>query len=224
MHWIQNFQLFLFDFDGLLVDTEKLHYRAYQELMARQGFCLDWDFTTYCRLAHWDATAIRQGLYAKFPDLNPDWKSLYEEKKKIYKELILGGRIQLMPGVERLLTALQKANIRRCTVTNSSLEQTQLVRAQLQVLNTIPYWVTREQYEKPKPSPECYLYAIRQYASAGDRIIGFEDSIRGLLALQGTPALAVLICPKNHPLVNQEEIGGALHVTSFDEILDRELL
>src|SRR3990167_11391196 len=179
MKWIRDFQLFLFDFDGLLVDTEGVHYQAYVNMMARRGFVLDWSFFRYSELAHLNATAIKETLYSEFPSLDPNWTQLYEEKKQAYLELLLAGQIKLMKGVAHLLKALEAANIRRCTVTHSFLEQTRFIRARLPILNTIPHWITREDYEKPKPHPEGYLRAIQLYGQPGDRIIGFEDSVRG---------------------------------------------
>lgn len=223
MKWIRNFQLFLFDFDGLLVNTEHLHYQAYIDMLLGRGYKCDWNFMRFCELAHYNAEALRNQIYAEFPDIEPDWKILYEEKKKFYFDLLLSGKVELMPGVEKLLRALEKENIRRCVVTNSLNEQTTLIASQHSVLKSIPRWVTREEYAQPKPSPECYLRAIELEGQTGDRIIGFEDSVRGLQALKGTPALPVLICPSHHPLLEMATEGGVLHFESLEEINDRSI-
>ena len=223
MKWIRQFQLFLFDFDGLLVNTEHLHYQAYINMMAGRGYKLTWSFAKYCEMAHLNSTALRDGLYAEFPDLEPNWDLLYEEKKKAYQDELLAGKVELMKGVEPLLKELATAGIRRCVVTNSLHEQIQIICAQLPILHTISSWVTREEYSKPKPDPECYLRAIALYGHPGDQIIGFEDSIRGLQALRQTPALPVLICPSHYPLLGMvtEEI---VHFESFDAIPEDRFL
>lgn len=219
MKWIEKFQLFLFDFDGLLVNTEHLHYQAYVNMLRNQGCNLDWSFSAFCEAAHLNATALREMIYGQFPDLNPNWDVLYAEKKRCYYDLIASGKVELMPGVEPLLKALEEKGIRRCVATNSLKEQIELIRAQLKPLQTIPHWITREDYLKPKPDPECYLRAIELYGKPGDKIIGFEDSIRGLRALQGTSALPILICPSHHPLLelNTEQ---AVHFESFNALFD----
>ena len=218
MKWIRQFQLFLFDFDGLLVNTEHLHYQSYVNMLARRGYALDWSFAQFCEVAHLNATALRDALYSAFPDLEPNWEILYEEKKQAYLNLLICGKVQLMPGVEPLLRELATAGIHRCVVTNSLLEQTRLIAAQLPILQTIPHWITREDYLKPKPDPEGYLRAIALLAQPGDRIIGFEDTIRGLQALQQTSALPVLICPFHHPLLELALQGNVLHFESFETI------
>ena len=212
MKWIHDFQLFLFDFDGLLVNTEHLHYQAYVNILANRGHVLKLTLAQFFELAHLNSTAWREALYAEIPHLEPNWEILYREKKQAYLELLSAGLVELMPGVEPLLKALDQAKIRRCVATNSMLEHTLLIRSRLPILQTLPHWITREDYDKPKPSPECYLKAIALYGKKGDRIIGFEDSVRGLQALRQTTALPVLICPKHHPLL---EMGGGVHFESL---------
>lgn len=196
MDWIQNFDFFLFDFDGLLVDTEKLHYEAYQLLCRKHRITLDWSFEHFCSVGHISASALRETLYLEFPSLyaeEPDWDVLYTEKKEIYLQLLEYKPVDLMPGAKELLEALEKANKRRVVVTHSPREQVDLIKKQQPLLGTIPYWVTRENYTHPKPSPDAYLTAIRLYGLPGDQMIGFEDSARGLSSLKATPALAVHI-------------------------------
>lgn len=198
MQWITQYQLFLFDFDGLLVDTERLHYQAYIQMCAQRGFQLKWSFHRYSDAAHHKSTDLRDQIYAEFPSLQaiePNWQVLYEEKKRFFLDLVEHGTVPLLPGVADLLIALQKANIKRCVVTHSASSLIQRIRQQNPILDTIPHWITREDYSNPKPHPECYQFAINKFAEPHDRIIGFEDSPRGLQALLGTQAKPILICP-----------------------------
>ena len=84
MNWIQNFQLFLFDLDGLLVNTEELHYQAYVTMLQRRGYTLTWDFPAYFQIAQQDSKAPEIHIYKEFPKLQkdePNWAILYAEKK-----------------------------------------------------------------------------------------------------------------------------------------------
>ena len=216
MQWIHRFDLFLFDFDGLLVNTEHLHYQAYVNMLAKRGYALQLSFAKFIELAHLHSDAWKEALYAEIPDLESNWEDFYNGKKEAYLELIVSGKVELMPGVSTLLKALEEAQIRRCVVTHSILPYVELIRAQIPVLLTLPKWVTREEYEKPKPDPECYLRAIALYGKPDDRIIGFEDSLRGFKALRGTPATPILICPKHYPLLAMALEDGGKHFESLD--------
>lgn len=223
MRWISHYQLFLFDFDGLLVNTEELHYQAYLNMCAERGFKLNWSFFRYSEAAHHSSSALREQIYAELPELHqmePNWSVLYEEKKEALLKLIHQGSAHLMPGVADLLQALNRANINRCVVTHSLNTLIHPIREQNPILNTIPHWVTREDYAIPKPDPECYRVAISRYAKEGDRIIGFEDSPRGFNALMGTRATPVLICPRDYPYLAKLLESKINYYPSFSDITD----
>lgn len=226
MKWIKNFQLFLFDLDGLLVNTENIQYQAYLDMLDRRGFKLDWSFLKYCEVAHFDDESLKEGLYAKFPLLfeqEPNFNVLREEKNRIYIDLLKSSNIDLMPGVERLLRELKKLNVKSCVVTNSSKPMTDMLRAKQPILNNIDHWITRENYTFSKPNPDGYLTAISLYAKKYDKIIGFEDTARGIKALNQTPALCVLITPILSPTVKSILPEDVLHFKSFEDISQDKL-
>lgn len=222
MNWIHKYQLFLFDFDGLLVNTEEVHYLAYKKTCAARGFDLNWSFSRYCQFAHYEATGLRDQVYIEFPALKaqePNWDVIYAEKKQIMIEL-LKQEVHLMPGVERILKILQTADIPRCVVTHSPDELVCMVRRQNPILDTIPLWITREHYSNPKPHPECYLTAIERFSKPNDKVIGFEDTPRGLQALLGTRAQPVLICKVAYPELPAFIQRGVFHFQSLDDVID----
>jgi beta-phosphoglucomutase len=223
MQWIHDYQLFLFDFDGLLVNTEELHYQAYSKMCANRGFQLPWDFLKYCRSAHYDQDTLRRELFESVPDLKrnePDWEVLYQEKKQAMVDLLSQGAVRMMPGAGELLKALDAAGIAHCVVTNSPDEQIQLIRAQNPILNTISHWFTRETYSHPKPHPECYLNAIKALCPEGGRVIGFEDTPRGMRALLDTPATPVFISQVDYPELSEFKKRGAVHFSTLTDFLD----
>ncbi len=221
MEWIKRFQLFLFDFDGLLVNTEHLHFQAYKTMCAHRGFDLNWSFHRYSKAAHHKSTDLRDQIYAEFPALHrqePNWSVLYEEKKQILLDLFKAAPVPLMEGVGNLLLSLQEAHIKRCVVTHSLSSLIDCIRQQNPLLNTIPHWITRENYTHAKPHPECYQIAIEKFAQPEDRVIGFEDSPRGLNALLETRAKSVLICPSDSPYLHEVMKENILYFPSFTAI------
>lgn len=226
MRWIHDYQVFMFDLDGLLVNTEEIHYLAYKKMCTDRGFDLPWDFSRYCQMAHYEAEGLRENIYGELPLLReqePSWDVLYAEKKRALLNLLQAGAIHLMPGAKKLLEELQKADIRRCVVTHSALEQVAVIREKNPILNTIPTWITREHYSHPKPHPECYLFAIEKLAKPGDHVVGFEDTPRGLKALLQTPAKPVLICRVDYPEIPDFLGEGVIHYPDFTSIPDEKL-
>jgi HAD superfamily hydrolase (TIGR01509 family) len=219
MDWIHQYQLFLFDFDGLLVNTEELHYLAYKRMCRGRGLELAWNFDKYCKIAHYTAEGIRDTMYAEMPELyqmEPNWDVLYAEKKQAILDLLNEGAVHTMPGVDPLLLALKQAGIARCVVTHSPTQIIEIVRKKNPVLDTIPFWITREDYTHPKPHPECYFKAIALHAKSGDKIIGFEDTPRGMKALLGTGKVdPVLICTIDYPEISEFRDLGVRIFPSF---------
>ncbi len=126
-----------------------------------------------------------------------------KRRKELSSNWLREGKAQLMQGVTEILTALEHAALPRCVVTHSPLSLIHLIREQNPVLNTIPHWITRENYSHPKPHAECY--PILPY----DPAVLYHDAVtsldlkttpRGLKALQGTKAQPVLICPRTIPI------------------------
>lgn len=221
MHWIKNYNLFLFDFDGLLVNTEEVHFLAYKTMCHNRGITLPWDFNRYCQAAHYDSEGIRLQIYAACPELfkqEQNWDVLYKEKQAIIQNLLRNGEVALMPGVEQLLNTLKEYNVNRAVVTHSSDDLIAILRDKLPLLNTIPHWITRHQYAKPKPNPECYIKAIEMLAKPGDKVIGFEDSPRGMTALLGSKAKPILICQAEYPEIADFLKRGVERFHSLEEI------
>jgi len=214
MDW-QNYDLICFDFDGVLVDSESLHFEAYKQMCAKRAISLKWDEEEYAQFALYSADGLKKALLEEYPQLRQvPWEQLYAEKKAVYQTL-LEEKIELMPGVQELLEKLQ--GLPTCVVTNSARSQIEKISEMHPILRTIPRWITREDYTKPKPDPECYRLAAKN----AKRVIGFEDSPRGLTALVGSGADAVLVTS----VLSQSEIerlrqqAHFRHIDSFHTLL-----
>lgn len=190
-------------------------------MLQARNLNLPWDFNRYCMTAHYHADKIAQEFLEIFPSLyagGETWEDLYAEKKQAMVDLLHQGQVSLMPGVYRLLQALHSAKIKSCVVTHSPDELVAIIRQQHAILDTIPFWITRHDYTHPKPHSECYQKAIELHACPEDKVIGFEDTPRGLTALMGTKAKPVLICQVNYPEIPRFVEQGVLHFDSFEEI------
>jgi beta-phosphoglucomutase len=222
LSWAAPFSLILFDFDGLLVNTEKIHYMAYQETLKKLGFTLTWDFAKYVSIAHFKAEGLEEEIYKDFPELKkrePEWKSIYRVKRETYLKLLEEREVEWMPGAEELLIRLHDSGQNLVVATHSDSGQIALIKAKLEKLSLIPHWITREDYVHPKPSSDCYKLAISKYAPEGGKVIGFEDSPRGLSALMGTEAMPVLVTDIPYPEIDFYRKQGVVRLRSLSETL-----
>lgn len=222
LSWSDAYSLILFDFDGLLVNTEKLHFKAYTETIRSFGFTLGWDLPKYLETAHFRAEGLEEEIYSQIPELKkiaPEWKSVYRVKRETYLSLLRKETIEWMPGASELIKGLHDRGIKMAVVTHSDRAQVEIIRGKLPELQLINHWVTREDYKNPKPSSDCYRYAIDTLLKTHGSVIGFEDSPRGLTALIGTEAKPVLVTEIPYPDIDSLVKKGALKLKSLKEAL-----
>jgi HAD superfamily hydrolase (TIGR01509 family) len=187
--------LILFDLDGLLVDTERLHWQAYQRMCRVFGCTLSWDLPTYLAIAGGSATGICERMRIEIPELfhGREWDELYAVKREQFYALVQSSVIHLMPGAALCLHKLSTTGIPRVVVTHSSQRFVEIVRSAHPIFSTITHWVAREQYRQPKPAPDGYRTACRDTGVVPERAIGFEDTMRGVQSLIAAQIHAVLV-------------------------------
>lgn len=195
MSWWNEFQAIFFDLDGLLVNTEALHWIAYKDMCAENGVNLPWSFDFYYSLASRSASGVHSELLRQFPELfkMKSWEALYQEKRKNYRIRMQEGVIPMMPGVEKVLDSLQDANIPIAVVTHSPQEFVDHISKQHRSFSVIQRWFARESYLNPKPAADGYIAACQFFDVEPEKTVGFEDSLRGIEALEGAKIRPILV-------------------------------
>lgn len=194
------YTLYLLDLDGLLIDTEALHFEAYQIAARGRDIELKWSFAEFKQYAHVAKGTLREALSTLIPSLlhsEKEWAEFYKAKQCNFQQIVKGRQIHLMAGAREFLRSLQEREVLHCVVTNSTGEQVALLRARCPTLQSIENWIVREDYQRSKPSPDGYLAALAKHKTDPQHAIGFEDSSKGLTALVMAGVKGVLIAP--HP-------------------------
>src|SRR5258708_7032213 len=85
-----QFDAILFDFDGVLVDSEPIHYDCWIETLAPYGFKMDWEtYATTC-IGISDRTMIERFARSQTPPLDFDQLySQYPKKKDLFRDRML---------------------------------------------------------------------------------------------------------------------------------------
>lgn len=209
---MNNWQIFLFDFDGTLVDSEPLHHLAYKKTCEEFGFPLDKDLSSYCLLAHQSSDSLRRYLENQcfaHKKIQLNWEVFYQRKKKRVLETIASGPVFLALGAESFLQYLLEWDITLGVVTQSSLELVQMFQDRIPILKKIRCWVTREDYKHAKPSADGYHVALQKLGNG--KAIGFEDSIKGMQALLNAKLDAIMV----NAHVTKEKAEEALGKNTF---------
>ena len=154
---------FLIDLDGTLLDTDYLHYQAWSKVLKLSPEYIEKVVTTH---------GINY-ILEDFPDPS------YLRRQKI-KEMLQFEEIKPMKNVETFIHFIVENNIDHTVVTNTDRKVVEHFKQKVPILNKLKKWIVREDYEKPKPDPECYRLAL---GDRDDIVFGFENSKEGLEAL-----------------------------------------
>ena len=221
MLFLDTYDTYLFDLDGLLINTESTHCKAYERTCQKRGYDVKWTFEEYVSMSHYSSTAVRDYLYTTFPKLQeeaPDWKTIHAEKTVEVLKLYEEGCVSFMPGAEEFLRWILSKDKPVAVVTNSLKSLVDIIKIHLPLLNEVPLWITRECYPNPKPAPDGYLLAY-ELIGKGKRVVAFEDTPRGVEALLQTAIQPVLISDIIYPEIVRFQEAGVFHFRSFHELL-----
>lgn len=165
----------VFDFDGLIVDTETPLIDAYAAVHAAHGVAFDRALFIH-NVGHADYS------FDPWHGFSPhaDRVALEIERRACKDDLIT--RQPVLPGVIELLDAGRNAGLRIGLASNShhAWVEPQLVRVGL--LDRFEFLACREDATLPKPAPDLYKLVLDRFELRGDEAISFEDSHTGSLA------------------------------------------
>ncbi len=201
-NFLKEYDLFCFDFDGLLVNSEPLHKAAYEKALHDFNLKDEVDFLTYCSYAHCrDGSRLKTLYKSLFSSINDKiWDEIIRAKQKHYLEIIKNQPLSLMPGASDLITTLLDEGKSLCVVTNSSNIHTLPFRETFPILQKIPLWITKDDVSRTKPHPDGYIKALMHYAQIPkSRAVGLDDALKGIIAIQNADISPLLVCDKKHP-------------------------
>ncbi len=182
---------FLFDFDGLILDTE-LASRAGWELLYREhGHELPTDlWATLVGTTHapWDPMAHLEELVGE-----PLEREALNERRYAH-ELALIEAEELRPGIADYLAAARQHGLKRAIVSSSTRRW---VDMHLERLDEAAGWdaicTADRDPARAKPAPVLYLEALEQLDVTADQAVAFEDSPNGVLAAKAAGIFCVAV-------------------------------
>ena len=160
---------FLLDLDGTLTDTDKLHFKAYNRVLG--------DDINIKEIV--ENVGIDSYLRSKYGD--NETKMI---KQKKLEKMLEFEDIEPTKNAENLVKTITELGINHCVVTNTNRVIVDHFKKKLPFLNELKNWITREDYESPKPNPESYKLAISRYHKEGQCIVGIENSKVGYDAIK----------------------------------------
>lgn len=170
----------IFDMDGVLLDSESLHYQAIDELMRSRGYAYSVELLhKYCGVPEeeiWPYLMKDVGMAGEDP------AQMMQEHWVRYRRLLEQNGFPEFPGIKKFLVILKKKGY-RIAVASASLKS--VIENYLQELCLEEYFdtaVSAQECRNGKPEPDVFLLAAEKLRVKPEECMVIEDSVKGMIA------------------------------------------
>ncbi len=205
----------LFDFDGVIVDTEPLYYKMLDGIYEDLGIEVDDETGVQslgCNSKEWWDFIIKKY------DLKADLKELTKRETQGIDDVLKDETVveRIFPDLETFLIKLRENGI-RCAI--ASANKPELIKNILKNAGLDGYFetvVSTDEAGRGKPAPDVFLYAAEKLGVDSKDTLVIEDSARGLEGAKraGMTSLAFLSAPVPVDLTYAD-----LSYSNYDEII-----
>jgi HAD superfamily hydrolase (TIGR01509 family) len=199
----------IFDFDGLILDTETPLIDAYAEVHAEHG--VPFDRRAFVRsVGHADYAFDPWHGFSPHAD-----RAALELTRRARKDAAML-RQPILPGIGALLDAARARDLRVGLASNSGHDWCEEHLRRLGLHDRFQFFACRGDAPSPKPEPDLYKLVLNRFGLRGAEAIAFEDSHTGSLAAKRAN-LWVVACP-NVSTAHHDFSHAHLKVNSLAEV------
>ncbi len=182
----------IFDFDGLILDTETPEYYSWKHVYEKYGQKLP--------ISKWlDFMGKSYDTFKPLEDLasilgggsSLDRDEILDYQRDLYYRHFKSSLI--MPGVERTIREARQLNLKVGLASSSTLDWVEKHLRKLGLWNAFDAIKTRENVSSGKPDPEVYTVAMQSLDCDSNEAIAIEDSLNGIKAAKGAGLFCVAV-------------------------------
>ncbi len=187
---IHNVQGVLFDMDGVILDTEKLYSRFWQEAAQALGYPMTRQQALQMRSLNREAGERKlQSFFG--PDIS--YAQVRQERIRRMDAYIDTHGVEPKPGICALLDKLESKHIPTAIATSSPLERTERYLKPLGLTHRFTKICSGYQVPRGKPAPDIYLFAAASLSLPPESCLALEDSPAGILSAFRAGCMSVLV-------------------------------
>ncbi len=213
----------IFDFDGLIVDTERPDFVSWQEVWQDYGLEL--------RLDDWAACIGSSGVFNEYVELERclgrpvDRESIRRKRRPRFKELLLSEPIA--PGLLAYLDEAESLGLPLAIASSSTSSYLRDHLVRLALANRFSVVVGRDDAGAPKPDPSVYEVALAELGVSPASVMAFEDSPNGIASAKAAGLFCVAVpCSMTEGLdLSRADLRlRSLEQMSLSELIAREFV
>lgn len=201
----------LFDFDGVIADTENHHIAAWQRTLTALGWQVPEEVAI--RSVEIDDREFIRELFAQHGIEDGDVEG-WVRKKQLLTVSLIRNAPRVYPGVVELVRTL-RGRVGLALVSATWRENVVAVLETAGLTDAFDTVVAKEDVGGVKPSPEAYLRSLENLAVRPEEAVAVEDSPSGLAAAQAAniPRIAI-----GHRREFGGWVGDADYITGFEPV------
>ncbi|MBQ5851240.1 MAG: HAD family phosphatase [Lachnospiraceae bacterium] len=186
----------VFDMDGVLIDTEKHYYEAWQE--AARSFGYDFRSEHALMLRSCDANVAAKMMKGIFGE-DFDYFAVREVRRGLVAERLKKYGLEKKPGLDEILDYLRQNGIKTAVATATPIELTLEHLTKIGVKDKFDKIVSAKQVANGKPAPDVYLYVCEQIGENPADCIAVEDSPNGIKSAYAAGCKPVMVPDLTQP-------------------------
>lgn len=205
----------LFDLDGLLLDSEIVAFKVYEELGERFHF----ELTLPDFMENFCGQPLRRNVAYCTERFQLPWglEEAVEEVLRIEKKILDEG-VDVMPGARELLSFLKENNYKTCVASSSARERSMRLLEQHDLVAYFDDFVFGPEVKRGKPNPDIFLKAAEKLGVAPEDCLVLEDSQAGIQAAYSAGMRVICIPDLKYPTEEYEKMATAVKESLFDVI------
>jgi len=177
-----------FDLDGVVVDSEPLHYKAEKEALARHG--IDLTLEDKAEFVGYPLHEVAVRMAARFG--LPDAEAFHLERQRIFDRLV-ASRLDLRQGVVDLLDLLMLRGVRCALVTSGQRQYVDAVLGRFGLGRYFDCVIAEEDVREHKPAPGPYLAAALLLGVPPAACFALEDSPTGIASAKAAGLYCIAV-------------------------------
>ncbi len=184
----------IFDFDGVIANSEPLHHRAFEETLAPENLVMPWKDYVGTYIGYDDRGAFRlryKNSGRKLDDAK--LAELIEKKAEAFQHLLQVTGVRPYPGVLDLIARARAKGLPVGLCTGALRSDITPILASLNIADSFACIVTAEDVSAGKPDPAGYVLAVRQLGISARTSIAIEDTPAGIEAAKGAGLKVVAV-------------------------------
>jgi HAD superfamily hydrolase (TIGR01509 family) len=189
---IKEYKAFIFDLDGVLVDSEALRIQTYKELF-KNNFNVQIEMINADFIGKSEESNLNF-LIEKY-SLKADINALIKQRK-ILLEKIAKKKINFNIPIINFLLLAKKMDLSTAICTNSHRDYLKIIMKRLSPTVEVDLLLSKEDVKNSKPDPEIYLMASSMLKVGPEECLVFEDSKPGKEAAKNAN-MDVIIVPED---------------------------